>query len=152
MQFYFVENNKRPRGRPIITFPVTLNNDPKHVPGEKITLTSQKDLDFILDIAENRDEWMTFIADIRRKTAEAVRSDDPTSEQLKAKGVLRISWKEHKTNEEVQQPADVTERLLDQLVKRKLRFAGHVISGSTEHFLQLTLEGGIEGRRGKRKS
>ncbi|GFS00923.1 hypothetical protein ElyMa_001083300, partial [Elysia marginata] len=33
MQFYFVENNKRPRGRPIAKLPVTLNNDPKHVPG-----------------------------------------------------------------------------------------------------------------------
>ncbi|GFR77057.1 hypothetical protein ElyMa_002228700 [Elysia marginata] len=42
----------------------------------------QKDLDLIRDIAENRDEWRTFIAEIRRGTAEAVRSDDPTSERL----------------------------------------------------------------------
>ncbi|GFS01096.1 hypothetical protein ElyMa_002830200 [Elysia marginata] len=48
-----------------------------------MTLTSQKDLDLIRDIAENRDEWRTFIAEIRRGAAEAVRSDDPTSEQLK---------------------------------------------------------------------
>ncbi|GFR91332.1 hypothetical protein ElyMa_004325000 [Elysia marginata] len=82
MQFYFVENNKGPRGRPITTLPVTLNNNLKHVPGEKIALTSQKDLDLIRDIAENRDEWRTFIAEIRRGAAEAVRSDDPTSERL----------------------------------------------------------------------
>ncbi|GFR80211.1 hypothetical protein ElyMa_005893100 [Elysia marginata] len=63
MQFYFEENNKRPSGRPITTLPVTINNDLKHVPGEKMTLTSQKDLDLIRDIAENRDEWMTFIAE-----------------------------------------------------------------------------------------
>ncbi|GFS00585.1 hypothetical protein ElyMa_006402400 [Elysia marginata] len=61
---------------------ITLKNDTKHVPGEKMTLTSQKDLDLIRDIAENRDEWRTFIAEIRRGAAEAVRSDDPTSERL----------------------------------------------------------------------
>ncbi|GFR64201.1 hypothetical protein ElyMa_001916100 [Elysia marginata] len=82
MQFYCVENNKRPRGRPITTLPVTLNNDVKHVPGEKLTLTSQKGLDLVRDIAENRDEWRTFIMEIRRGAAEAVRSDDPTSEWL----------------------------------------------------------------------
>ncbi|GFR65055.1 hypothetical protein ElyMa_003646500 [Elysia marginata] len=30
-----------------------------------MTLTSQEDLDLIRDIAENRDEWKTFIAEIR---------------------------------------------------------------------------------------
>ncbi|GFS15267.1 endonuclease-reverse transcriptase [Elysia marginata] len=62
--------------------------------------------------------------------------------------VLRISWKEYKTNEEVLQAADVTERLLDQLIKRKLRYAGHVIRGSSGHLLQLALKSRIEGRRG----
>ncbi|GFR91045.1 B9 domain-containing protein 1 [Elysia marginata] len=37
-----------------------------------------KDLDLIRDIAENRDEWRTFIAEIRRGAAKAMRSDDPT--------------------------------------------------------------------------
>ncbi|GFS18400.1 hypothetical protein ElyMa_006847000 [Elysia marginata] len=82
MHFYFVENNKRQRGRAITTLPVTLNNDLKHVPGEKITLTSQKDLDLIGDFAENRDEWRTFIVEIKRGAVEAVRSDEPTSERL----------------------------------------------------------------------
>ncbi|GFS18250.1 endonuclease-reverse transcriptase [Elysia marginata] len=68
--------------------------------------------------------------------------------------VLRTSWKEHKTNEEVLglQAADVTGltgRLLDQLMKRKLRHAGQVIRGSSGHLLQLALEGRIEGRRGR---
>ncbi|GFR96252.1 hypothetical protein ElyMa_002716100 [Elysia marginata] len=62
--------------------PVTLNNDLKHIPGEKITLTSQKDLDLIQDIVENQEEWTTFIAEIRRGAAKAVRSEDPTSERL----------------------------------------------------------------------
>ncbi|GFS01206.1 hypothetical protein ElyMa_004575400 [Elysia marginata] len=82
MQFYFVENNRRPRGRPITALSVTLNNDLKHVQSEKMTLTSQKDLDLIRDIAENRDEWRTFIAELSRGAAEAARSDDPTSERL----------------------------------------------------------------------
>ncbi|GFR96972.1 hypothetical protein ElyMa_002733800 [Elysia marginata] len=82
LQFYFVENNKRPRGRPITTLPVTLYNDLKDVPGEKMILTSEKDLDLIRDIAENQDEWRIFIVEIRKGAAEAVPSDDPTSERL----------------------------------------------------------------------
>ncbi|GFS19108.1 hypothetical protein ElyMa_005023600 [Elysia marginata] len=57
----FVENNKRLGVRPITTLSVTSNNA----------------LDLIRDTAENRDEWRTFIAEIRRGAAEAVRSDDP---------------------------------------------------------------------------
>ncbi|GFR84345.1 hypothetical protein ElyMa_002415200 [Elysia marginata] len=64
MQFYFVENNKRTKGRPIKKLPVTLNNDLKHVPAEKMTLTSQKYQDLIRDIAEKRDKWWTFMAEI----------------------------------------------------------------------------------------
>ncbi|GFS22410.1 hypothetical protein ElyMa_001615900 [Elysia marginata] len=82
MQFYVVKNNKRPGARLMKTLPVTLNNDIKHFSGDKMTLTSQKDLDFIRDIAENRDKWRTFIAEIRRGAAEAVRPDDPTNERL----------------------------------------------------------------------
>ncbi|GFR69634.1 eukaryotic translation initiation factor 3 subunit F [Elysia marginata] len=41
--------------------------------------------------------------------------------------------------------ADVSERLLQQLMKRKLRYAGH-ISGT---LLQLSLEGKIEGKIGQ---
>ena len=63
--------------------------------------------------------------------------------------ILRISWREHKTNKEVLQTADVTERLLDQLIKRKMRYAGHVIRGSSGHLLQLALEGRIDARRGR---
>ncbi|GFR92471.1 hypothetical protein ElyMa_006201500 [Elysia marginata] len=90
MHFYFVEN-KRPRGRPITTHSVPLNYDLKHSPSEKMTLTSQKDLDLIRDIAENRDEYRIFIAEIRRGAAEAVRSDDPTSERLSG---MRLAGKQ----------------------------------------------------------
>ncbi|GFR84834.1 endonuclease-reverse transcriptase [Elysia marginata] len=63
--------------------------------------------------------------------------------------VLRIFWKERKTNDEVLQAAGVTARLLDQQIKRKLRYAGHVIRGSSGHLLQLGSKGRIEGRRGR---
>ena len=43
-----------------------------------ISLTSQKDLEAIRKIAETRQEWTTFTADIK-KAAEAARSDDTPS-------------------------------------------------------------------------
>ncbi|GFR82044.1 hypothetical protein ElyMa_002355900 [Elysia marginata] len=43
--------------------------------------------------------------------------------------------------------ADVGERLLQQLMKRKLRYAGHIMRGSSGPLLQLSLEGKIEGKR-----
>ncbi|GFO40159.1 hypothetical protein PoB_006666400 [Plakobranchus ocellatus] len=51
MLFYF-SDNKRARGRPLKTLPITLNN-----------------------------EWNALVAEIR-KTAEAARSDDPASGRL----------------------------------------------------------------------
>ncbi|GFS23344.1 eukaryotic translation initiation factor 3 subunit F [Elysia marginata] len=43
--------------------------------------------------------------------------------------------------------ADVGERLLQQLMKRKLRYAGHIMRSSSGPLLQLSLEGKIEGKR-----
>ncbi|GFR57958.1 endonuclease-reverse transcriptase [Elysia marginata] len=45
--------------------------------------------------------------------------------------------------------ADVGERLLQQLMKRKLRYAGHIMRGSSGPLLQLSQEGKIEGKRGQ---
>ncbi|GFR98829.1 eukaryotic translation initiation factor 3 subunit F [Elysia marginata] len=45
--------------------------------------------------------------------------------------------------------AGVGERLLQQLKKRKLRFAGHIMRGSSGPLLQLSLEEKIEGKRGQ---
>ncbi|GFR66924.1 chemosensory receptor C [Elysia marginata] len=50
----------------------------------------------------------------------------------------------------VLQAADLTERVLDQLIiKRKFRYAGGVIRGSSGHLLRLSLEGRIEGWKGR---
>ncbi|GFR70857.1 eukaryotic translation initiation factor 3 subunit F [Elysia marginata] len=61
---------------------------------------------------------------------------------------LKVPWTEKKTNKEIIQMADVGERLLQQLMKRKLRYAGHIMRGSSGPLLQLSLEGKIEGKRG----
>ncbi|GFR68816.1 endonuclease-reverse transcriptase [Elysia marginata] len=57
-----------------------------------------------------------------------------------------------KTNKEIIQMADVSERLLQQLMTRKLRYAGHIMRGSSGPLLQLSLEGKIEGNRGQGRS
>ncbi|GFR87031.1 endonuclease-reverse transcriptase [Elysia marginata] len=44
--------------------------------------------------------------------------------------LLKVPWTEKKTNKEIIQMADVDERLLQQLMKRKLKYAGHIMRGS----------------------
>ncbi|GFR88855.1 endonuclease-reverse transcriptase [Elysia marginata] len=58
-------------------------------------------------------------------------------------------WTEKKNNEEVIQMADVGKRLVQQLKKRKLRYAGHINEGSSGPLLQLSIEGKIEWKRGQ---
>ncbi|GFS25833.1 2-aminoethylphosphonate--pyruvate transaminase [Elysia marginata] len=64
--------------------------------------------------------------------------------------LLKIPWTEKKTNKDIIQMADVGERLLQQLMKRKLRYAGQIMRGSSGPLLQLSLEGKIERKRGQR--
>ncbi|GFN98606.1 endonuclease-reverse transcriptase [Plakobranchus ocellatus] len=80
MLFYFPDN-KRARGRPQTTLPITLNNDIKKLVATKLELTTQTDLDTLCLIAEDRPKWNALVAEIR-KTAEAARSDDPASGRL----------------------------------------------------------------------
>ncbi|GFR68648.1 UDP-glucuronosyltransferase 2A1-like [Elysia marginata] len=47
--------------------------------------------------------------------------------------------------------ADVSERQLQQLMKRKLGYAGHIMKGSSGHLLQLPREGKIERNRGQQR-
>ncbi|GFO40470.1 hypothetical protein PoB_006697500 [Plakobranchus ocellatus] len=80
MLFYF-SDNKRARGRPQTTLPITLNNDLKKLVATKLELTTQTDLDTLRLIAEDRPKWNALVAEIR-KTAEAARSDDPARGRL----------------------------------------------------------------------
>ncbi|GFS23355.1 4-coumarate--CoA ligase [Elysia marginata] len=63
--------------------------------------------------------------------------------------LLKIPWTKNKSNKEIIQMADVGERLLQQLMKLKLRYAGHIKRGSSGPLLQLSLEGKIEEKRGQ---
>ncbi|GFR58208.1 endonuclease-reverse transcriptase [Elysia marginata] len=63
--------------------------------------------------------------------------------------LLKVPWTEKKTNKEILQMADVGERLLQQLMKRKLRYAGHIMRGSSGPLLQLCLEGKSKGRENR---
>ncbi|GFR73625.1 F-box only protein 39-like [Elysia marginata] len=60
--------------------------------------------------------------------------------------LLKVPWTE-KSNKEIIQMADVGERLLQQLMKRKLGCAGHIMRGSSGPLLQLSLEEKIEEKR-----
>ncbi|GFS08777.1 endonuclease-reverse transcriptase [Elysia marginata] len=64
--------------------------------------------------------------------------------------LLKVPCTVKKTNKEIIQMADVGERLLQQLMKRKLGYAGHIMRGSSGPLLHISLEGKIEGKRLKR--
>ena len=66
MSFYFHDNAKRARGRPITTLPMTLNNHLKILQNQSLSLTSQKYLETLRKIAERRQEWITFTADRKK--------------------------------------------------------------------------------------
>ncbi|GFR71025.1 eukaryotic translation initiation factor 3 subunit F [Elysia marginata] len=63
--------------------------------------------------------------------------------------LLKVPWTEKKNNKEIIERADVDERLLQQLMKRKLGHAGHIMRGSSGPLLNLSLERKIEGKRGQ---
>ncbi|GFS22819.1 endonuclease-reverse transcriptase [Elysia marginata] len=60
--------------------------------------------------------------------------------------LLKVPWTKEKNNKEIIQMADVGERLLQQLMKQKLGYAGHTMRGSSGPLLQLSLEGKSKGR------
>ncbi|KAG1653599.1 hypothetical protein GQR58_025468 [Nymphon striatum] len=65
--------------------------------------------------------------------------------------ILTISWTDRITNEKVLQLMRTEEILLKRLKERKVRFAGHVMRGSSGDLLNLILEveGSIEGVRNR---
>ena len=61
--------------------------------------------------------------------------------------MLRISWKEHKTNGEVLHKMKTKRSLLNNIKKRKCQYFGHIIRGNEVQ--RLLMEGRINGRRGR---
>ena len=63
--------------------------------------------------------------------------------------ILKISWTEKVTNQEVCRRINRGESLVKNIAKRKMRFAGHVIRGSCGELTSLVIEGMVEGKRDK---
>lgn len=62
--------------------------------------------------------------------------------------MLRVSWTDMLTNEEVLRRASTERQLLTTIKCRKISYLGHVLRGEEYRLLQLILKGKIEGRRG----
>lgn len=62
--------------------------------------------------------------------------------------MLRVSWTDMLTNEEVLRRARTERQLLTTIKCRKISYLGHVLRGEKYHLLQLILKGKIEGKRG----
>ncbi|KAG1667441.1 putative uncharacterized transposon-derived protein F52C9.6 [Nymphon striatum] len=65
--------------------------------------------------------------------------------------VLKISWKDHVTNEMVEEKMECKRELVRGIGQRKMRFAGHVLRGSSGELSNLVLEGTIDGKRDRGK-
>ena len=63
--------------------------------------------------------------------------------------MLRISWKEKVSNEEVLLRAEIKRSLVLDLMQRKMSYAGHILRGSGGELPNVILEGRIEGSRSR---
>lgn len=62
--------------------------------------------------------------------------------------MLRISWMSKVTNVEVLQKMNKTVEIMFTIQKQKLQFLGHILRNNKYEFLQLILQGKIQGKRG----
>ena len=62
--------------------------------------------------------------------------------------MMRISWKEHKSNEEVLNVMKRSLKLMKIIKKRKYEYIGHIIRRSNS-IQRLLLEARIDGKRGR---
>lgn len=62
--------------------------------------------------------------------------------------MLKISWTEHVSNEEVLRRMGGERELLTSVKKQKTSYLGHIYRGHKYAFLRLLMEGKIEGKRG----
>ena len=62
---------------------------------------------------------------------------------------LKIRYSDHVTNIRVKEIIVVERSWSEDLARRKLRYAGHIMSGSSGGLVQLVVEGRIEGKKGR---
>ena len=63
--------------------------------------------------------------------------------------MLKIRYTDHVTNRRVKEIIRVERNWSEDLARRKLRYAGHIMRGSSGGLVQLVLEGYIEGKKGR---
>ena len=61
--------------------------------------------------------------------------------------LLKVPWIEKVSNDEVLRRAGVDRELMGTIKRRKISYLGHIVRGKKYEFLQLILEGRIEGKR-----
>ena len=61
--------------------------------------------------------------------------------------LLRVSWKDKKTNESILEELGTSRRLLSLVSKRKLKYAGHAIRNEKTSLMKIALQGKTEGKR-----
>ena len=63
--------------------------------------------------------------------------------------ILKISWRDRVTNEEVLRRVGEKRKLYQSISRRKLKFAGHVMRGSGGEMIKNIIEGSVEGKRSR---
>ena len=59
--------------------------------------------------------------------------------------MMKVSWTEHKTNEEVLQMVNTEREMMDTLRSRQKRWLGHILRHDS--LLRITLEGPVQGKK-----
>ena len=63
--------------------------------------------------------------------------------------ILKIKYTDHVTKKRVKEIIGVEGNWWEDLARRKRRYAGHIMRGSSGGLVQLVLEGFIEGKKGQ---
>ena len=98
---------------------------------------------YIFSIVSYASETWTFNKNIRRRIN--------AFEMWCYRRILKISWTDKIKNEEVRRRVYRRESLMNAIAKRKLRFVGHVLRGSSGDLANLVVEGLINGKRDRGK-
>lgn len=61
--------------------------------------------------------------------------------------MLRISWVQRITNDEVLQRMQKQKEILNTIKERKMQYLGHVMRGGRYEILRLIIEGKVQGKR-----
>ena len=63
--------------------------------------------------------------------------------------LLRVSWKEKRTNDSILNELGVTRKLLSEVLKRRLRYTGHALRNTKTDLMKTVLQGKFAGKRRK---